>query len=235
MICNRCKRENPPNAIKCIYCGQQLQNVGEKKSESAIVVLIIIMVIALLAIAGVAIYNSNGGHRKGGYAGGGGGGGELPPWVETEKPDYTERPTEKPTDKPTPTPTPKPTEKPTESSSKQSMKDYFYSRAAGIEEYAREYLDTANTQNDINRESGIVYTKWDSLLNDVYLHLKGTMSESEFRKLTTDEQNWIKTKEEAMDIAGKEFEGGSGETMARNMTGISYTKDRCYYLISLVK
>ena len=50
MICNRCKRENPPNAIKCIYCGQQLQNVGEKKSESAIVVLIIIMVITMETI-----------------------------------------------------------------------------------------------------------------------------------------------------------------------------------------
>jgi len=60
------------------------------------------------------------------------------------------------------------------------------------------------------------------------------MTKSDFKKLEQEELNWIRQKEAAIEAAAKDWQGGSGEPMARNMTGIDYTKDRCYYLISLI-
>ena len=45
---------------------------------------------------------------------------------------------------------------------------------------------------------------------------------------------WIAKKEKAMAEAGAQWEGGMGEPMARNMTAIEYTRERCYHLISLI-
>ena len=53
--------------------------------------------------------------------------------------------------------------------------------------------------------------------------------------LEAEEAAWIQTKESAIEAAGAEWEGGSGEPLARNAAGIQYTRERCYYLISLVK
>ncbi len=96
-------------------------------------------------------------------------------------------------------------------------------------------LDTAMTQVDINQESGVVFQKWDMLLNEVYQYLKTIMTDSEFALLYEEEIAWIGEKEAAIEAAGAEWGGGSGEPMARNMTAIEYTKARCYYLISLIK
>ena len=90
------------------------------------------------------------------------------------------------------------------------------------------------TQSDINMESGVVFEKWDVLLNEVYQYLKTEMSESEFKQLEADEFAWIAEKEKAIAEAGAQWEGGTGEPMARNMTAIEYTRDRCNYLISLI-
>ena len=61
------------------------------------------------------------------------------------------------------------------------------------------------------------------------------MSQNEFATLQKDEQNWIKKKENAINEAGKEYEGGSMAPLARNSVGIDYTKERCEYLLSLIK
>ena len=53
--------------------------------------------------------------------------------------------------------------------------------------------------------------------------------------LEKDELLWIAEKEAAIEEAAKYWEGGSGEAMVRNVTASDYTKDRCYYLISIVK
>ena len=49
--------------------------------------------------------------------------------------------------------------------------------------------------------------------------------------------DWIEKSfdiENAIKKEAEAWEGGSGETMAKNMTAIDYTKERCYYLISLI-
>lgn len=114
-------------------------------------------------------------------------------------------------------------------------RDEFLSRASAIEEYAENNLDTALSQADLNRESSIVYSKWDELLNDVYQYLKTTLSADDFSDLKDDEVNWIKEKEAAIEAAGAQWKGGTGEPFARNSAGIEYTSKRCYYLITFIK
>ena len=111
----------------------------------------------------------------------------------------------------------------------------FLEKAEEIEQYSKTYYEPAQTQVDLNQQSGEVYRKWDALLNEVYQYLKTTMDADAFATLEAEEAAWIQTKESAIEAAGAEWEGGSGEPLARNAAGIQYTRERCYYLISLVK
>lgn len=137
---------------------------------------------------------------------------------------------------PTPQPQPQqPVQQQPANNDKAAKKSAYSARAAQIEEYTKTHLDTATTQNEINRESANVFEQWDVLLNDVYQYLKTIMPNDEFKQLEKDEINWIKEKEKAMKEASAEWGGGSGEPMARYGTASRYTKERCYYLISLIK
>ena len=238
MRCRRCGRNNPSNARHCIYCGTQLtmpsKKNNKKQTESVIVFLIIVLTLLLVIVAGVLIYKNNA-PRNVGF--GGNGGGALPPPTfssNADKPSETPNAgdsVDEPSEDETMPKQPKQTENPNTSISK---KDEFLEKADDIEQYSENYLETAETQSEINSESSIVYKKWDVLLNEVYQYLKTIMSDSEFNQLQESEISWIAEKEKAIKAAGAEWEGGSGEPMARNMTAIQYTKERCYYLISLI-
>lgn len=238
MICKRCGRNNPTNTHKCIYCGTPLVTSGgkvtrknsRKQAEIIIVALIIILILLLVAVAGVYIYKNNNTHRT---SFGGGGGGSLPPPTftqETVNPSQTE-PSESTVEENTPTPQEQENARLNERLEK---KNKFLEKADNIEWYSETYLETAETQSEINSESSIVYKKWDSLLNEVYQYLKTIMSDTDFEELQAEELEWITEKENAIEAAGAEWEGGSGEPMARNLTAIQYTEERCYYLISLI-
>ena len=153
---------------------------------------------------------------------------------ETEIPvvQVTEEPTPQPTPQPTPLPTPRITPQPTISPAQKRAA--YNNRAAGIELYENTYLKTAMDQATMNIESSVVFKKWDTLLNDVYQYLKQTMTQSEFAALKKEEEVWIKEKEAAIEAAGNEHKGGTMEPLARNSVGIDYTKQRTYYLISLI-
>ncbi len=110
----------------------------------------------------------------------------------------------------------------------------YIKKAQDIEAYSRTYLDNATSQAELNKESYNVYVKWDNLLNEVYQYLKANMNSKDFAALKSDEINWIKEKENAMNETEQEWAGGSGAPMARNLTGIEYTSSRSYYLISRV-
>lgn len=111
----------------------------------------------------------------------------------------------------------------------------FIKKAEDIEKYSKENYETATTQSELNTESYNVYVKWDSLLNEVYQYLKANLNSDDFSVLEAEEVDWIKEKEKGMEEAAAEWEGGSGEPLARNSAGIKYTSERCYYLISFVK
>lgn len=119
-------------------------------------------------------------------------------------------------------------------SGESNKKRAFTEQAARIEAYAETYLDTATTQYDMNNESAAVYKMWDDLLNKVYKHLKETMPEGDFNGLEMDEIAWIKQKEEAVANSGAYAAGGTLQILEENLTALEYTKERCYYLISLV-
>lgn len=237
MTCRRCGKNNIPNAKHCYYCGASLINSNEqgkkrKNTEGIIVALIMVLVLILVVVAGVYIYKNN--TSKGDGFGHGGGGSYIPhiptqqetqmPIEETEEAEI-EEPEDEESDY-TPTPRVK--------NEKLEAKNTFLARADEIEIYSRNYLETAETQMEINNESGIVFEKWDKLLNDVYKYLKTIMSTSEFKQLQAEEERWIVEKEKAIAESGAEWSDGSGETMARNLTAIQYTEERCYYLISLI-
>lgn len=201
---------------------------NQKQTEGVIVALIMVLVLLFVVVAGVYIYKSNT-SRVGGF--GRGGGGSYIPHIPTQQ--ETPMPVtdvEEQSDADEPSYTPPPSAK----NEKLEKKNMFLEKADEIEEYSKNYLETAETQVEINSESGIVYKKWDTLLNEIYQYLKTIMSENEFKQLQEDEQDWIVEKENAIDEAGAEWEGGSGEPMARNMAAIQYTEERCYYLISLI-
>ena len=158
--------------------------------------------------------------------------------VQQPQQPVQQQPTPQPQPQPAPQPQPQP-QQPVQqqpaSNDKATKKSAYSARAAQIEEYTKTHLDTATTQVEINRESANVFEQWDVLLNDVYQYLKTIMPNDEFKQLEKDEINWIKEKEKAMKEASAEWGGGSGEPMARYGTASRYTKERCYYLISLIK
>ena len=116
----------------------------------------------------------------------------------------------------------------------QSPKQKYLNDASAIESYESNIYNSTN-QTDINLHARIAFEKWDVLLNEVYAHLKGQMSQSEFKALDNDELSWIKQKESAISSAVAPHSGTDKEPEARYTTGIAYTKERCYYLISLVR
>ena len=111
----------------------------------------------------------------------------------------------------------------------------FLTKAAEIEEYSEIKNKNTITQADINIESRNIFLKWDELLNEIYTYLSDNMDKDDFAALEEDELLWIAEKEAAVEEAAKYWEGGSGESMIRSGTASDYTKERCYYLISIVQ
>lgn len=214
---------NNQNQLNGNYNNYQTQKPNNQNQTLLIIILAVLVVLLVVMVSVVCIYAI----RK--------------PVVKTEQ-KVVEVPVEVPvqtqpqqTQKTEPVPTQPPVVQPdTAYNQRMAIKNNYLSRAESIEQYSRNYLDTATSQSSINIESGNVFTKWDVLLNDVYKYLKTIMTKSDFKKLEQEELNWIRQKEAAIEAAAKDWQGGSGEPMARNMTGIDYTKDRCYYLISLI-
>lgn len=216
---------------------------SNKQTESIIVAIIMILVLALVVLAGIYIVTNFNRSRNRGFGGGGGGGGMVPPTHTQSVSIPTVMPTPEiivQTPAPTPTVTPVPTPVVTYSPAPNlnyghlEKKNEFLNKAAEIRAYSEMYYESSMTQYELNTESAVVYKKWDDLLNEVYQYLKIILSDTEFKKLQKDEIEWIKKKENAIQAAGAEWAGGSGEPMARNSVGIQYTEERCYYLISLI-
>lgn len=241
MKCERCGRENMPGAKFCNDCGARLniqmpegQKSGAEKTAAALIIVLATVIVLLLAVVvGMLIYRGDGLFDTSTRIE------ETPEPVQTAAVSVTSAPAssekaEMPSENVVPERTPKPTEKTDGYKERLAKKDGFLEEAEAIKRYSENYLDTAYVQSVINSESGIVYKKWDVLLNEVYKYLKTIMSESDFSVLQADETDWVAEKENAIAEADAEWGYGSGAPMARNMTAIQYTEERCYYLISLI-
>lgn len=260
MICRNCGKEQSSNDRFCTDCGAPLKVdtpvsnpmpnpvpvTPNNQSRNLTIALIVVSVVALVVIVCLLIFRTNQPiYPNGDTSVAVVASAEPSPTPEatssptpapTETPEPTAEPTAEPTPDPTSDPTPLPTQAPTPvptqaatpvptPNQRYQQKNQYLTTASGIEIYSQDYLDYA-TESELAYESGIVFKKWDVLLNDVYQYLKGIMSSSDSKALEADELNWIVAKEAEMKTVS--------DQTSKNLIGISYTKDRCYYLISLI-
>ena len=117
------------------------------------------------------------------------------------------------------------------------MRAYFDKRIADAEKVYDDFVKVCDEgyQQPMNIASYECLVEWDELLNEVYSHLKITLDAETFEAIKQDEIEWIKRKESAVEQAGKDWEGGSGQPFAENTTALDMTKDRVYYLVNFVK
>lgn len=91
------------------------------------------------------------------------------------------------------------------------------------------------TQDEMNGKSQELYELWDGALNYLWGELKNVLSEEEFEELRDEQRLWIAQKEEAVETAGKEFEGGSLYPTIVNTEAAGITEKRVYELYELLK
>lgn len=90
-------------------------------------------------------------------------------------------------------------------------------------------------QMEMNEKSQELFELWDGALNYLWGELKNVLPEKEFEELRDEQRIWIAQKEEAVETAGKEFEGGSLYTMVVNTEAATITEKRVYELYELLK
>lgn len=106
------------------------------------------------------------------------------------------------------------------------------SQAAAIENRLKtESLD----QSTMNLLSAQLYKLWDDELNSVWGRLKTTLDSAAMDKLTQEEKKWISNKENAIEQAGLEYDGGTMRPMVENQTGADLTKQRVHELSQYLK
>lgn len=91
------------------------------------------------------------------------------------------------------------------------------------------------TQMEMNEKTQELYELWDGALNYLWSVLKESLPEDEFTELRDEQRAWITKKEEAMEEAGKEFEGGSMYSMVVNGEAARITEERTHELYELIQ
>ena len=91
------------------------------------------------------------------------------------------------------------------------------------------------TQMELNEKASELCVLWDTLLNDLWAEIKESLSEGEFQILLEQQRAWIAEKENAVEEAGKEFEGGSLQRMVMDFKTAELTEERVYELYELLE
>lgn len=86
------------------------------------------------------------------------------------------------------------------------------------------------TQTEMNQLTAELYKLWDNELNKVWSYLKDTLDNATMSTLKEDERNWIKNKDSQVKEAGKEFQGGTMQSMVENSKAAELTRERVYEL-----
>lgn len=103
-------------------------------------------------------------------------------------------------------------------------------KASALEESIRY---DALTQMEYNQKTYQLYKLWDIELNSVWGILKQVLDAETMSTLTVEEREWIAWKEQEVNEAGAEYEGGSMQPMVMNEKAAELTKDRVYELMKL--
>ena len=127
------------------------------------------------------------------------------------------------------------TNKPNEPDIKENRYEEFIKAAEEIEEYSKESFETAQKQAEINEVTNNVFVKWDTLLQDLYDHIKSGASDEELKELEAEREKWQKEMDDEVSKTADAWKGGSGMPMACDSVKIKYTKDRFNALVSLLE
>lgn len=111
--------------------------------------------------------------------------------------------------------------------------EYIEEQAAALEDALAN--DGTLSQADLNVKSGELYELWDSMLNIIWKSLKRVNDADTMRALTDEQLKWIAEKEQAVEEAGAEVEGGSLYPLITNMKAAEITKARVYELLALLE
>ena len=117
----------------------------------------------------------------------------------------------------------------TETKSNASVKKVFQE---SFEKLKEKELKISNS-SDKNAKKEL-FNELDKLLNDVYKHMKNTISSEDFEIVKQAQREWIKEKETASKEALNKNENGNGELNKIN-SDISFTKTRVEILIDLLE
>lgn len=88
----------------------------------------------------------------------------------------------------------------------------------------------ALSQVEMNITASEIYQLWDDELNVIWNQLKEKLNLEAMEALTAEEREWITFKENEIQKAGAEFEGGSMQPMVESLKGAELTKARVYEL-----
>lgn len=96
-------------------------------------------------------------------------------------------------------------------------------------------LEQAQSQSEMNQKAHELYVLWDDALNELWGKLQDSLPEDEFDELLDEQIQWIEDKENAVEEAGKEVEGGSMYPLITNTKAAGITEERVYEFYELLK
>lgn len=115
------------------------------------------------------------------------------------------------------------------------LDDYMASLKAQSDDIKTSLEEDTLSQTEMNRKAQDLYVLWDDALNDLWGKLQDNLPEDEFDKLFDEQLQWIEDKENAVEEAGKEYEGGSLYPLITNSKAAAVTETRVYEFYELLK
>ena len=104
------------------------------------------------------------------------------------------------------------------------------SAAGEREKEVEKKQEEATTQPEMNATAEEMYQLWDDTLNIVWRLLEENLDEADMEALREEEQEWIASKDAAVQAAGLENGGGSIQPLVEAMEAAELTKARVYEL-----
>jgi len=121
-----------------------------------------------------------------------------------------------------------------EDAAENSLDGYMASVEARSDQIATYLEHDAMTQMDMNAKSQELYEIWDAAMNYVLAEAERILPENEFAELAEAQRAWLLEKEQAVEEAGREVEGGSVYPLVVNMEAAQLTQERVYELYEML-
>lgn len=115
------------------------------------------------------------------------------------------------------------------------LDDYMASLKAQADAIKTSLQQDSLSQSEMNQKAYELYVLWDDALNDLWGKLQDSLPEDEFDTLLDEQIQWIEDKENAVEEAGREYEGGSIYPLITYSEAADITENRVYELYELLK